>query len=304
MNTINALANGFDNVTEKVRAKTVSDGQFGEFYNMALNMRAANSSVAEDISTYAAENAENVGALSLEDRLREKYPNMAYHVFDASTSDWRERHDYPHYLLYQDTDRATEKVANWKPKGPNPPYNAFEAPKEITALGSIAPGSLAVVIHPDVQARMESDPEYADEIYNRIEAWIAFDDARNDAIMPGSSIGMCHAVAIGKDGNITNAQSHNPLSNRITQSGDDGMLNWWKEKMARQDYYFALQRQSMIEHSIEISQQYADLSSISSAKERLLGMMSDPAFCAALGTEIAGIPLQKVFDITLSQLPA
>ena len=129
--------------------------------------------------------------VSLETMLKEKYPNIRYHVFDASSSYWRARTDYPHYLLYQEGDEAKETLENWKPEGPNPFYGSidgkFIAPKEIHALGSVPPGSKAVVIHPKVQERMEQDPAYAKEIYERIDTWFTFDVARNEAIMPGST---------------------------------------------------------------------------------------------------------------------
>ena len=52
--------------------------------------------------------------------------------------------------------------SNWQPTGSNPFYGSvdgqFIASKEIKALGSVPPGSKAVVIHPAVQARMEQDP--------------------------------------------------------------------------------------------------------------------------------------------------
>ena len=137
-----------------------------------------------------AAGTEAVEAPSLETMLKAKYPNIHYHVFDASSGYWRTRNDYPHYLLYQDGDKAKETLENWQPTGANPFYGSidgrFTAPKEIHALGNVPPGSKAVVIHPKVQERMEQDPAYAQEIFAKIDTWFAFDVARNEAIMPGS----------------------------------------------------------------------------------------------------------------------
>ena len=52
-----------------------------------------------------------------------------------------------------------------------------------------------MVIHPKVQERMEQDPAYAQEIFAKIDTWFAFDVARNEAIMPGSTWDMSQAVA-------------------------------------------------------------------------------------------------------------
>ena len=93
---------------------------------------------------------EAVEAPSLETMLKAKYPNIHYHVFDASSGYWRTRNDYPHYLLYQDGDKAKETLENWQPTGANPFYGSidgrFTAPKEIHALGNVPPGSKAVVV--------------------------------------------------------------------------------------------------------------------------------------------------------------
>lgn len=138
-----------------------------------------------------AESTQAAEAPSLETMLKAKYPNIHYHVFDAGSGYWRTRNDYPHYLLYQDGDKARETLENWQPTGANPFYGSidgrFIAPKEIRALGSVPPGSKAVVIHPSVQERMEQDPACAREIYAKIDTWFAFDVARNEAIMPGGT---------------------------------------------------------------------------------------------------------------------
>ena len=49
-------------------------------------------------------------AVSLESMLKAKYPSLVYHVFDASSGYWRTRNDYPHYLLYQEGDKAKETL--------------------------------------------------------------------------------------------------------------------------------------------------------------------------------------------------
>ena len=169
-------------------------------------------------------------AVSLESMLKAKYPSLVYHVFDASSGYWRTRNDYPHYLLYQEGDKAKETLENWKPSGPNPFYGSidgqFIAPKEIRALGNVPPGSKAVVIHPKVQERMEQEPEYAKEIFQRIDTWFAFDIARNEAIRPGCTGDMAQAVAIGEDGSIVNAAASTPGGEiTFSKSGSD-TIDW------------------------------------------------------------------------------
>ena len=135
-------------------------GQTGNFLDAVAQQAAGVTGLS------AAEEAAQTQPVSLESMLRAKYPGLVYHVFDAGSSYWRSRNDYPHYLLYQE-DLDTEALENWRPSGPNP---AYEESSAIRKLGSIPAGKTAVVIHPAVQERMEREPEYAKEILSRIDA--------------------------------------------------------------------------------------------------------------------------------------
>ena len=250
-----------------------------------------------------ASGTEAVEAPSLETMLKAKYPNIHYHVFDASSGYWRTRNDYPHYLLYQDGDKAKETLENWQPTGANPFYGSidgrFTAPKEIHALGNVPPGSKAVVIHPKVQERMEQDPAYAQEIFAKIDTWFAFDVARNEAIMPGSTWDMSQAVAIGEDGNICNACSSS-AGGEITysKSGSDDEESWWDLRMARHAEFMKLAVEKQIQRHIQAS----ELAASAAAKSQLAAMLTGGNLREIFGSEIAGIPTETVLAITQSQV--
>ena len=301
-----AQSNSFlDMAAQASRSKTdtLTTGMSG-----IMGMAAMPASLMMDLSVRSAgqvqtEGAEAVEAPSLETMLKAKYPNIHYHVFDASSGYWRTRNDYPHYLLYQDGDKAKETLENWQPTGANPFYGSidgrFTAPKEIHALGNVPPGSKAVVIHPKVQERMEQDPAYAQEIFAKIDTWFAFDVARNEAIMPGSTWDMSQAVAIGEDGNICNACSSSG-GGEITysKSGSDDEISWWDLRMARHAEFMKLAVQHQIENKIQASQ----LAASAAAKSRLAAMMNSGNLQAIFGDEIAGIPTETVLAITQSQV--
>ncbi len=250
-----------------------------------------------------ASSAEPVEAPSLETMLKAKYPGIHYHVFDASSGYWRSRTDYPHYLLYQDGDRAKEALEDWQPTGANPFYGSidgrFTAPKEIHALGNVPPGSKAVVIHPKVQARMEQDSAYAQEIFEKIDAWFAFDKARNEAILPGSTWDMSQAVAIGEDGNICNACSSSG-GGEITcsKSGSDEEESWWDLRMARHAAFMKLAVQGEIQRQAQLS----SLLSAAAAKSQLAKMINRGELLAVFGDTIAGTPTETVLALTQAQV--
>ena len=247
--------------------------------------------------------AEAAEAISLEDMLKAKYPNIHYHVFDAGSGYWKTRNDYPHYLLYQDGDRAKETLENWQPTGSNPFYGSvngqFIAPKEIKALGSVPPGSKAVVIHPAVQERMERDPAYAQEIFAKIDAWFAFDMARNEAHMPGCTVGMSQAVAIGEDGNICNACSSSGGRITYSQSGCSGSeLSWWDLRMARHAEFMEL----LVENQIQRQIQASELLSAATAKARLADMLKNGNLLEIFGDEVAGVPTESFLAMVQTQV--
>ena len=238
---------------QRQRSANEADASFSSLAARAFtDKKSANDKTpaANTLSSAAAktEASQKTEALSLKDMLKAKYPGIAYHVFDASTSYWRTRNDYPHYLLYQQ-DCDTKALENWKPSGPNPFYGSidgqFIAPKEIHALGNVPPGSKAVVIHPDVQKRMEEDPDYAYEIMATIDNWFAYDVARNEAIMPGCTADMSQAVAIGKDGSIVNAAASSHSDIVFTESSDEMVKAYYQRLKKRADFYHWLERQQI-----------------------------------------------------------
>lgn len=263
-------------------------------------------------------------ACLLEARLKQRYPGLVYHVGDASSRYWQGRNDYPFHLLYQEgTDMS--QIENWKPSGPNPDPLDGQVQRN---LGSIPPGSHAVVIHPKVQARMEEDPAYADVIYKRIEAWFTFDSVRNDAIIPGISAGSSQAIAIGEDGMIANVQScssggftrYGEKEEEEQQEGDD----FWTARAKRHHLYMQQVVQAQILHSMGLSAEwraiYAASLQSTRAESGLAGMgmnalaasqaaiaktmalMSDPALREALGETVAGVSVDAVFAATAKSI--
>ena len=277
-------------------AKTGGDG----FLRLAA--AAANAAPAEYSAAPAG--VEATTAASLEEMLKAKYPGLHYHVFDASSGAWKTRTDYPHYLLYQDGDKAKETLENWQPSGPNPFYGSIEgrfvAPDAIKALGRVPPGSKAVVIHPAVQERMEQDPAYAEEIFAKIDAWFAFDVARNEAHMPGCTLGMSQAVAIGEDGNICNAcSSSGGGSFSFSRSGGgDDIESWWDLRMARHAELMEL----LIERQLQRRWEASELASAAAAKAALADMLENGNLLEIFGDEVAGMPTESFLALVRSQV--
>lgn len=263
-------------------------GQAGGFLDAVAQQAAGVTGVSP------AEEAVQTQPVSLEEMLRAKYPGLVYHVFDAGSSYWRTRNDYPHYLLYQE-DLDTEALENWRPSGPNP---AYEESNAIRKLGSIPAGKTAVIIHPAVQERMEREPEYAQEILARIDAWFSFDMLRNEAVMPGITARSSRCIAIGEDGNISNVQSFSHPQLTYSGSDPDDEPDFWELRLSRHVYFMELWKKKQIAHSIQVSQQAAAVGAAQAAQLQLAQLMNGEGLAERLGDTIAGVPVETVLAST------
>lgn len=280
--------------------------------------------IARGMEVTASGDTTKVTASSLEDRLKARYPGIAYHVFDGSSRYWRYRQDYPFHKIYQQ-DIDVSEIENWRPSGPNPdPLDA----KVQRDLSSIPPGSKAVIIHPDAQKRMETDAAFADEVYKRIEAWFTFDQVRNEAVIPGSTAGMSQCIAIGADGEITNVQacgSSGSISESKSGSDDEGD-DFWTARAKRHAQYMKQVVEAQILHKMGISEEFAHLHRIAAGRvgrgstshssgadmarqlaamqagdnaiAQTMAMMEGGDLRAALGETVAGVSLDTVFEAT------
>lgn len=269
-----------------------------------------------------AQAVEEIVTLSLEDRLKVRYPGLVYHVFDGSSRYWRCRQDYPFHKIYQ-PDADPSEIENWRPSGPNPdPLD----PQVQRNLGSIPPGSKAVIIHPKVQQRMEEDPDYAQVIYDRIEAWFTFDQVRNEAIIPGCTLGMSQCIAIGEDGEIANVQACSGGGLTRSRSGEDDEDDFWTARAKRHHEYMQQVIEAQILHAQGIALGLASLrrvrakagtavstgtggaaqlTAIQSSQQAIaqtMAMINGPELRAALGDTVAGTSIDDVFQSTISAI--
>ena len=171
------------------------------------------------------------------------------------------------------------------------------------------------------------DPAYADEIYNRIEAWFTFDVVRNEAIIPGITTGMSQCVAIGEDGQIANVQSCS-CGGRFSESKSgeaDDEDDFWTARAKRHALYMQQVVEAQILHKLGISEelahfrradiprvgrgsgssggadtarQLAAMRASQGAIAQAMAMMNGPELRAALGDTVGGVAIDVVFEAT------
>ncbi len=139
--------------------------------------------------------------VNAEQSLKELYPGLKYQVLDASQFTYFNRLDFPTSKLYGDNigEKTINDLKSWKPKTQ---YATGYEPWVQSELEKVPNGQHVVLIHPDVQKKMEQDPDYAKQIVAKIKKYFDDDIQVNASIDPGSVISMSQLVSITKDGEI------------------------------------------------------------------------------------------------------
>ena len=294
------------NYARYTEQKTSGKGQVNSFSGVYESKSAASVDAARTEETTGTEK------VSVESMLKAKYPNLVYNVGDATSSDWRTRNDYPFEALFQEGEKSTELIENWKPTGANPKNQRYLA---------ISPNSKAVMIHPKAQERMENDPEFAKEVMERIESWWAYDIARNEAISPGCTTGMSQAIAIGEDGEIANVLacggSDTMRSNKQKNNNDEDEYDWWTERMARHALYMQLWLEGKSDINLSSfsfmgggsfgSSGFSSMNSMlamqsGQSAEREIHSMLQNGLKEKLGDTICGMPTDEVIQQTFADI--
>ena len=294
------------NYVRYTEQKTSGKGQVNSFSGVYESKSAASVDAARTEETAGTEK------VSLESMLKAKHSNLVYNVGDATSSDWRTRNDYPFEALFQEGEKSTELIENWKPTGTNPKNQRHLA---------IPPNSKAVMIHPKAQERMENDPEFAKEVMERIESWWAYDIARNEAISPGCTTGMSQAIAIGEDGEIANVLagggSDTMRSNKQKNNNEEDEYDWWTERMARHALYMQLWLEGKSDINLSSfsfmgggsfgSSGFSSMNSIlamqsGQSAEREIHSMLQNGLKEKLGDTICGMPTDEVIQQTFADI--
>ena len=293
------------NYARYTEQKTTGKGQVNSFSGVYESKSAA--------SVDAARTEEVAGTekVSLESMLKAKYPNLVYNVGDGTSGAWRTRNDYPFEALFQEGEKSTEMIENWKPTGTNPKNQRYLA---------VAPNSKAVMIHPKAQERMEKDLEFAKEVMERIESWWAYDIARNEAIAPGYTTGMSQAIAIGEDGEIANVLScggGDTMRSNKQKNNDEDEYDWWMERMARHAMYMQLWLEGKSDINLSSfsfmggdsfgSSGFSSMNSMlamqsGQSAEREIYSMLQNGLKEKLGDTICGMPTDEVIQQTFADI--
>lgn len=152
---------------------------------------------------------------------------------NVSSGTWC-RTDFPFWEYFKKGTSA-DALNNWQPSGPQP---SMLDPKIQRNLSGIGAGKISILIPEKLQAKMDADPAYAQEIYRKVAKWKEDYDAWDNAT--AASLGMnaaehqlskSYCVQLDEDGNVGNFTVVS-MGGEITQSGEDVEDNWLKRRNA------------------------------------------------------------------------
>ncbi|MBD5552408.1 MAG: hypothetical protein HDQ96_14760 [Lachnospiraceae bacterium] len=144
------------------------------------------------------------------------------------------RTDFPFWEYFKKGTSA-DALNDWQPSGPQP---GMLDPKIQRNLSSIGPGKISILIPDKLQAKMDADPAYAEEIYRKVAKWKEDYDAWDNAT--AASLGMnvaehqmskSYCVQLDEDGNVGNFTVVSG-GGEITQSEKTVEDNWLKRRNA------------------------------------------------------------------------
>lgn len=146
-------------------------GKVGRYYLIEQYRKNAAAEKSEGVSfaeLAAAKATEKTEGVSFKDMLKLKYPGAYYNVMDTSKIAgglWG-RNDYPWDAYF--SEPADESVLGWTPSGAEPD---MQSPAVHAKMNSML-GKIAIVIPPQLEEKMENEPELAKKVMERVNNFL------------------------------------------------------------------------------------------------------------------------------------
>ena len=196
-------------------------------------------SFAEIAAAKAADKG-NATGMNFKDMWQTRFPGAYYHTMDASNIPqgvW-ERNDFPFEKFFQkDVD---ESVLDWNSNGANP---AMDSSAVQSRLHSIS-GQKSVVVPPELEEKMKSDPALAQRVMAKVESFIVANQ------VPGR---ICsHLIVLDENGEITRfrASSHGGNFTGPTEAEQRQFEAEQAAKKKRREKYIELNEESALKRKV------------------------------------------------------
>lgn len=105
---------------------------------------------------------------------------------------------------------------------------------------SLLSGNKTVDIHPEAQARMQRDSEFAEYVISHLEEWFDSEEQREKSKMQlGLGISL-ERMIVGADGRIVYEQAPGPNIKPFESDSEDDESDFWKKRIEQYEYNMKL----------------------------------------------------------------
>lgn len=123
---------------------------------------------------------------------------------DVPWESW-DRNDFPVWKYFEKESRA-DCLNNWKGVGPEPPQWDSRVQK---GLSQIKYGEMVILMPENLQKKMESDPDFAEDVLKRVQKWKEDYDREDNAIAASlgydpelNQLSKSYCIQLDEDGNV------------------------------------------------------------------------------------------------------
>lgn len=199
--------------------------KMSEYYlaNMTRKSKGVGRADSTDfLNAISAKAAGRTTGMSFQDMWQARFPGAYYHTMDASNipmGAWC-RNDYPFEKFFRND--LDESILGWKPSGADP---AMASSGVQSRLHSIA-GQKSIVVPPELEEKMKNNPALARQIMEKVENYIAMDEATTpDRICS-------FLIVLDENGEIARCRASSHGGN-ITGPTKEEMQQFWAEQVAK-----------------------------------------------------------------------
>ena len=180
-----------------------------EIINHSVNMKISETRQSQEVSSFseilseACEKNVDVGSM-----FQTTFSNYNVQTKVGNTNvPWKcwDRNDFPVWEYFK-KDSSAECLNNWRPIGAEPPQTDRNVQR---GLSQINYGEMVILIPESLQKKMETDPNFAEEVLNRVKKWKEDYDREDNAIAASlgydpelNQLSKSYCIQLDKDGNV------------------------------------------------------------------------------------------------------
>ncbi len=180
-----------------------------QMINSTVSSNGTRVTESQDISDFSQILSEACGAgNSVNDMFQAAFPSNSVQTkvgnCNVPWESW-DRNDFPVWKYFEKNSSA-DCLNNWRGVGPEPPQWDSRVQK---GLSQIKYGEMVILMPESLQRKMESDPDFAEDVLKRVQKWKEDYDREDNAIAASlgydpelNQLSKSYCIQLDEDGNV------------------------------------------------------------------------------------------------------